>query len=169
MKQPLPPVISEDIDAAERQLHAKIDTAAADCETVKDLAKVEKLRQDMSRFQVSALKSQVSTLRREVSDINSRLKFFEDRAAAEAARLAALEAKMQEEEAQRRRQEEEAKAREEERKRKEEEERAKFDGIFNDSKQLDETKKQRMRGFLEKYRAQFKECKLLYRGTEDGF
>ena len=41
--------------------------------------------------------------------------------------------------------------------------------MFSDSKQLDDTKKQRMRGFLERYRAQFKECKLLYRGSEHGF
>lgn len=46
---------------------------------------------------------------------------------------------------------------------------ARFDEMFNDSLQLDEIKKQMLRRFLEKYRAEFDECKLVYRASEHGF
>ena len=84
----------------------------------------------------ATFKKQIDKLTAKCADLERRLKVFEDKAVAKGQRKAEEEMKRQEAEERKLKEEEEEKLRLEEQKRKEAEERAKFDGMFSDSRQL---------------------------------
>ena len=49
---PPPTIVNQHAGQAEVQLKARVDSAAIACETVKDLAAVEGLRQDINNYQI---------------------------------------------------------------------------------------------------------------------